>query len=207
MSFLLLLFTVHLLALMVPGPDFLIVTKTAMSVSRRAAFLTAIGVVLGVAMWASLVLLGLHLVFEKLAWLQTVVKIAGGAYLVYLGFLMLRASFGKTETTESLSAPIQMSDRAALRSGFLTNLANPKAVIYFGSIFATFLTTSTSTLDKLVMFLMVTGESLAWFWLLGFLFSLPAPRRAYQRANRWIDRIAGTAFSLFGLRLIFASAR
>jgi threonine efflux protein len=207
MSFLLPLFIVHLLALMTPGPDFLIVTKTAMSASRRAAFLTAIGVVLGVAMWASLVLLGLHLVFEKLAWLQTVVKIAGGAYLVYLGFLMLKASFQKTEATESLSAPVQMSDRAALRSGFLTNLANPKAAIYFGSIFATFLTSSTSTIDKLIMFFMVTGESLAWFWFLGFLFSLPAPRRAYQRANRWIDRIAGTAFSLFGLRLILTSTR
>ncbi|RYG64380.1 threonine export protein RhtC, partial [bacterium] len=82
MSFLLPIFVVHLLALMTPGPDFLIVTKLAISASRRAAFIAAIGVMLGVAMWVGLVLLGLHLLFEKLAWLQTSIKIAGGAYLV-----------------------------------------------------------------------------------------------------------------------------
>ncbi|RYG60744.1 threonine export protein RhtC, partial [bacterium] len=102
-------------------------------------------------------------------------------------------------------AHIEMSDLTAFRSGFITNLANPKAAVYFGSIFATFITPSTSAADKMVMFLLVCTESLLWFWFVGFIFSLPVPRRAYQRANKWIDGIAGTAFSAFGLRLIFTS--
>lgn len=204
MSFLLPLFVVHLLAVMTPGPDFLIVSKTAMSSSRRAAMATALGVTLGVAFWVVLVLLGLHLLFERFAWLQTTIKFAGGAYLVYLGALMLKASFGPEEMPESPTGPAPKSDASAFASGLLTNLSNPKVLVYFGSIFATFLPGTIAVPAKAAVFALVTLETCLWFVLLALLFSLPVPRRAYQRANRWIDRIAGVTFGGFGLRLLFS---
>jgi threonine efflux protein len=150
------------------------------------------------------VLLGLHLLFERFAWLQTAIRMAGGAYLVYLGLMMLKASFGPAELPETSTTTGPRSDAAAFSSGLLTNLSNPKALVYFGSIFATLLPVSISIPAKMAVFALVTAESLLWFSVLAVLFSLPVPRRAYQRANRWIDRIAGVAFGGFGLRLLFS---
>ena len=206
-SSLLTLLAVHLLALATPGPDFLLVSRVAISTSRRAALLAAAGIALGVMAWAALALAGLHLLFAQIAWLQGAIKIAGGAYLVYLGARMLQASLQQAPLGDNggASAPVAVGDAAAFRSGLLTNLANPKAAIYFGSIFATFLSGSTSAAAKAAMFALVSLESLGWFALVATLFSLPAPRRLYLRAQRWIDGVAGTAFALFGLRLVLGS--
>src|SRR5437867_2164263 len=100
MKSLLILFIVHLLALMTPGPDFFIVSKAAISGSRRAAMMTALGVSVGVVAWAALALLGLHLLLQRVTWLQTFTRLAGGAYLVYLGFMMFKASMVKPVLVE-----------------------------------------------------------------------------------------------------------
>jgi threonine efflux protein len=205
MNSLLMLFIVHLLALMTPGPDFFIVSKVAISSSRRAAMMTAFGVAVGVMAWAGLALMGLHLLLERIAWLGAFIKIAGGLYLIYLGATMIKASLANPTLKDSQEFQQTMSDRNAFLRGLLTNLSNPKAAVYFGSIFATFLTHTTSTMDKLTMFSMVSIESMIWFSLVGVLFSLPALRRSYYHAQKWIDRIAGITFASFGLRLILTS--
>jgi len=202
-SSLFLLFTVHLLALMTPGPDFFMVSKVAVSASRRAALMTALGISVGVMAWAALALLGLHLLLERIVWLGTFIKIAGGLYLLYLGFSMIKSSLGNPPQSESRNAGREFSNASAFLSGLLTNLSNPKAAVYFGSIFVTFLTPTTSAMEKVVMLFMVSLESIIWFAVIGMLFSMPAPRRFYNRAQKWIDRIAGTTFACFGLRLIF----
>jgi threonine efflux protein len=204
-AFLLTLFAVHLLALATPGPDFLLVSRMAMGASRRAALMAAAGVALGVMAWAALALAGLHLLLEQVAWLQRVIKIAGGLYLVYLGVRMLQSSLSKPASSSGPQPHAPSGDVAAFRLGLLTNLANPKAAIYFGSVFASFLTESRPLGTKAVMFTLVSLETLVWFALVGTLFSLPVPRRWYEGAGRWIDGVAGAAFALFGLRLIFAS--
>ena len=196
---------VHFVALAVPGPDFFVVAKAAIRASRRAALLTAMGVTGGIMVWAGLALLGLNLLFERVVWLQAVIRMAGGAYLLYLGFLMFRSSWAKPAFDIPSGAEALVKSRNSFRGGLLTNLANPKAAVYFGSIFATFLTPATSTLEKVGMFTLVSVESAGWFLLVGVLFSLPAPRRLYSRASQWIDRVAGAIFASFGLRLLLTS--
>src|SRR5437588_8477465 len=126
MNSLLILFFVHLLALMTPGPDFFIVSKAAISASRRAAIVTATGVTVGVMTWAGVALLGLHLLLERITWLQPLIKMAGGAYLIYLGILMLKASSAKPILNQSPDSRSAMSGQRAFLSGLLTNLSNPK---------------------------------------------------------------------------------
>ncbi|MDU1296907.1 MAG: LysE family transporter, partial [Enterobacter hormaechei] len=127
---------VHIVALMSPGPDFFFVSQTAVSRSRKEAMMGVLGITCGVMVWAGIALLGLHLIIEKMGWLHTLIMVGGGLYLCWMGYQMLRGALKK----EAVSAPapqveLAKSGRSFLK-GLLTNLANPKAIIYFGSVFS-----------------------------------------------------------------------
>ena len=90
---------VHLVALMSPGPDFFFVSRTAMSQSRSKALLGVLGITGGMFIWAGLSILGLQVLFETVSWLQEVVAIGGGLYLLWMGYGLLKSSFFEKEFT------------------------------------------------------------------------------------------------------------
>ena len=109
---------------------------------------------------------------------------------------------------DDLAAPepqveLARSGRSFLK-GLLTNLANPKAIIYFGSVFSLFVGDNVGTGERWGIFLLIVLETLAWFTVVASLFALPAMRRGYQRMAKWIDGIAGTLFAGFGIHLIIS---
>ncbi|WP_181457960.1 LysE family transporter, partial [Lonsdalea populi] len=74
---------VHFIALMSPGPDFFFVSQIAASRSRREAMMGVLGITLGVVVWASIALMGLHLLLMEMAWLHRIVTVGGGLYLCW----------------------------------------------------------------------------------------------------------------------------
>ncbi len=90
---------IHFCALITPGPDFFLVSQTAISRSRKDAVLVALGICLGAMVWSLLALMGLNIIFEKMACLKQGLLIAGGLYLCWLGYQMLRSAFSKGEQT------------------------------------------------------------------------------------------------------------
>ncbi|TCV95928.1 threonine efflux protein [Luteibacter rhizovicinus] len=195
---------VHIVALITPGPDFFFVSQLAASRSKREALFGVVGIALGVAVWAALALLGLQLLLHRLVWLERGIAICGGAYLLWMAFQMLR---GAVRAPQPGAGPVVdlrgSSPLVALRRGLLTNLANPKAAVYFASIFSAFLGDSVDTSSRWGLWTLVTVETFAWFAVVAGVFALPAMRRGYVRASRWIDGGAGVFFALFGLHLIF----
>lgn len=193
---------VHLVALLSPGPDFFFVSQSAVSRPRRQAMFGVLGITLGIAFWSALALLGLQLVLHRLAWLQRLIAVAGGLYLLWLGLRMLRGAFVRAPMAGG-GAPVPSGGQwAALRAGLFTNLANPKAVAYFGSVFSAFLGDRLDASTRWGLWGLVVTEAFAWFALLAACLALPALRRAYLRAARWIDGFAGVVFIAFGLHLI-----
>ena len=196
---------VHLVALLSPGPDFFFVSQTAVSRTRRQAMFGVIGITLGVVVWSALALAGLQLVLQRLAWLERLISIAGGLYLAWMGVKMLRGALRAPASAASEpKAELQQSDWATLRAGLLTNLSNPKVVIYFGSVFSAFLGDGVSAGARWGLWSMVVIETLLWFTVVAGVFALPAMRRGYLRLSRWIDGLAGAVFVAFGLHLIFS---
>jgi threonine efflux protein len=193
---------VHLLALASPGPDFLFVSQTAASRPRAQALAGVLGIALGIAVWAALALLGLHVLLHRLAWLQRTVAIGGGAYLLWMGFQLLRAAWQPAGATSASAPALPSGVWRSLRTGLLTNLANPKAVVYFASVFSALVGPAATAATRWQLWLLVTVESLAWFGLVATLFALPPMRRAYLRKARTIDALAGGVFVLFGLQLM-----
>ncbi|NII52752.1 homoserine/threonine efflux transporter [Luteibacter sp. SG786] len=195
---------VQIVALITPGPDFFFVSQLAASRSPREAFAGVVGIALGVAVWAALALLGLHILLHRLAWLERGIAVAGGAYLCWMGFQMLRASWkAKADAAVPVVDVRGSSPWRALLKGLATNLANPKAAVYFASIFSAFVGDGMSGAARWGLWAMVTLETVAWFSVVAGIFAMPAMRRAYVRASRWIDGGAGAVFALFGLHLIF----
>ncbi len=195
---------VHMIALASPGPDFFFVSQTAASRSRKEAMMGVIGITLGVAVWAAVALMGLHLILQKMAWLHQIITVGGGLYLCWMGWQLLKSARSKkqdggAETEVAVALPAR--GRTFMR-GLLTNLSNPKAVVYFGSVFSMFVGDSVSGGERSAIFLLIVIETLAWFSLVAMVFALPKMRRGYQRLAKWIDGVAGVVFAGFGIALI-----
>ena len=198
---------IQIIALAIPGPDFFFVSQTAISRSRYEAMAGVVGIALGVAVWAALALLGLQLLLQKVIWLQRLIAIGGGLYLCWMGVQMLRGAFAKQpvdSAAESQAVQTLSGGGRSLTRGLFTNLANPKAVIYFASIFSGFVGVGVSPAARWGLWALVVIETLLWFSFVAVCFALPVMRRGYLRIRRWIDGCAGAVFMLFGLHLIFS---
>lgn len=193
---------IHFCVLITPGPDFFLVSQTAISRSRKQSIFVVLGITAGVMFWAFLALAGLNIIFEKMAWLKQVMLVVGGIYLCWLGYQMLRSALSKKETVSQHHFELPQSNLRFFLKGFLTNLSNPKAVIYFGSVFSVFLANPHLDGVHSLLFIIVSVETLIWFSFVAFVFSLPSFKAAYQNASRWIDGISGGIFTLFGAYLI-----
>ncbi|WP_406894944.1 threonine export protein RhtC [Serratia marcescens] len=194
---------VHLIALMSPGPDFFFVSQTAASRSRREAMMGVVGISLGIVVWAGVALMGLHLILQKMSWLHQIIMVGGGIYLCWMGWQLLRSARAqRAQPAAEAQVALPKAGRSFIR-GFLTNLSNPKAVIYFGSVFSLFVGDSVGAGARWGLFLLIVAETFVWFSLVAVVFALPAMRRGYQRLAKWIDGVAGVLFTGFGLHLIF----
>lgn len=195
---------VHLVALMSPGPDFFFVSQTAVSRSRKEAMMGVLGITAGVMVWAGVALLGLNLILARMAWLHNIIMVGGGLYLCWMGYQMLHGALKKEEKkAEAASVELATSGRSFMK-GLLTNLANPKAIIYFGSVFSLFVGDSVGAGARWGIFVLIALETSAWFTVVVSLFALPRMRRGYQRLAKWIDGFAGTLFAGFGIHLIIS---
>ena len=166
--------------------------------------LGVLGITAGVMVWAGVALLGLHIILEKMAWLHNIIMVGGGLYLCWMGYQMLRGALKKSAaSTDEPQVELARGGQSFIK-GLLTNLANPKAIIYFGSVFSLFVGDNVGSGERWGIFLLIALETFAWFTLVASLFALPAMRRGYQRMAKWIDGVAGALFAGFGIHLIIS---
>ena len=163
-----------------------------------------VGISLGIVIWAGVALMGLNLILQKMAWLHQIIMVGGGLYLCWMGWQLLKSARSKRDTTETeVQVVLPARGRTFLR-GFLTNLSNPKAVIYFGSVFSLFVGDDVSAGARWGLFVLIVGETFVWFSVVACIFALPVMRRGYQRLSKWIDGLAGVLFTGFGIHLILS---
>ena len=198
---------VHLIALMTPGPDFFFVTRTAVSQSRPKALMGVLGITIGCGVWAGVSLGGLQLLFVQLPWLQNGIMAVGGLYLGFMGVSLMRGALrAPAVLPDAGEAAHEDTMRHPFLYGLFTNLSNPKAVIYFGSIFSGLLSPDLPSWFTGGIFALVILETFLWFGFVALVFGMENLRRGYRKAARWIDGFAGILFVGFGLSLIAAAA-
>ena len=126
---------------------------------------------------------------------------AGGAYIVYLGIRVWLGAGEPPPSPEPSVRPAEDSPRRLYLRGLLTNLTNPKAAVFFGSILAPVLDSAEADWVVVAAIAVIVVNALWWHCLLAVLFARPPVRRWYGRAKRVIDRVVGGLLVLLGVRL------
>jgi len=195
------LFAVDFLAILSPGPNILLVTQTAVERNRWHAIVAGFGLTAASLVWAGMALTGLVVLFEVMPSLQTAVRIAGAAYLIYLGIRLWRAP---TLQADAPGSPQPAAARTAFLRGFMTGVLNPKSLAYFASIFVLFVPADAPVGFSLAALAIVAANNLLVYGLAAALFSTPAVRRRYVALRRLIDRACGVLMMAFGAKLILS---
>lgn len=187
---------------MSPGPSFVVVSRIAISRSRLDGFAAALGMGTGGVVFAVLALAGLTALLSQFEWLYIMLKVAGGAYLIYIAVNIWRGAAQPLEVSDAVH-----SHRAPMRSfttSLLTQLSNPKTIIVYASLFAALLPRTVSLDLMIALPIGVFAVEAGWYSIVAFAFSARHPRRLYLAAKSWIDRAAGAVMGGLGLRLILS---
>lgn len=163
MTELLAFLTITVLAVISPGADFAMVSRNSLLYSRRAGLLTALGIGAGVTVHVGYSILGVGVLVRESLALFTALKLAGAAYLVFLGLRMLLAR--EDSVAEEAAGGAGVSSWAMLRSGFLTNALNPKTCLFVVSLFMQVIDPHTALPAQLGYGAFIALAHVAWFGL------------------------------------------
>lgn len=185
-------------AAIAPGPNFVIVTRSALLHSRAAALQASVGIAGGAVVWGLAGFFGVHALFTLAPWLYLGMKLAGSAWLVLLGIRYIRNSFRDPAVA---SPDPRGAPAASMRLGFLTSVANPQSALSTASLFAATLPPQSSLGLGAGAIGVMAGIAITWYALVGCVLTLRPAALLFDRIRRWIDRAAGLAFIGLGARL------
>lgn len=194
---------VHLLAVMSPGPDFAVVIRNSVNAGRQAGLMTAAGIGTGILIHVCYSLLGIGLIVSQSVWLFNLLKLLAAAYLIYIGVRALRAQ-PQGSAIDSACSTVKMAPRQAFLNGFITNGLNPKATLFFLSLFTVIISAQTPLMVQAGYGLYLAFATGTWFVLVAVLFSQPRVRRGFARLGHWFDRLMGVVLIGLGLHLVLS---
>ncbi|MFF4320580.1 LysE family translocator [Streptomyces sp. NPDC001568] len=192
---------ITLLAVISPGADFAMVVRNSYLYGRPTGLFAAAGVAAGVLVHVSYTMLGVGLLIASSTALFTAIKLAGAAYLVWIGVRTFRA---RAEPAVDLESKSGLTPLGALRSGFLTNVLNPKTTLFVVSTFTQVVNPGTSTWQQAGYGLFMAAAHLVWFGSVALFFSDSRLRDRMLKAQKALNRVIGSVLVGLGVGLGFA---
>ncbi|TLX65453.1 LysE family translocator [Stutzerimonas nosocomialis] len=192
---------VHLLAVASPGPDFAVVVRESVTQGRRVGSWTALGVGSGILVHVAYSLLGIGLIVSQSVMLFNLFKWLAAGYLLYLGVRALRTRPMGVAALEPEAQQSRVSWRRAFVTGFVTNGLNPKATLFFLSLFTVVISPQTPLAVQAGYGLYLALATALWFCLVAWLFSRRRVRAGFARMGHWFDRLMGAVLVGLGARL------
>lgn len=194
---------VHTLSVAAPGPDFILVSQQALVNGKKAGLICSVGIALGLSVHIIYSALGLAALITSSLGGMWIIKILGGSYLIYLGVKGLRARPSNTFNIDHLPVK-QYSLKRSLLAGFLCNVLNPKAAIYFLALFTVVLSPEMPLYQLALYGVWMMILQFVWFALVTLVLSQPLFNKKFKRMGHWIDRVLGGAMIALGLKVMFA---
>ena len=198
---------IHLLAVASPGPDFAVVVRESVAHGRKAGTWAALGVGSAIFLHVGYSLLGIGFIVSQSIVLFNALKWAAAAYLLYIGFKALRAKPAKASDEAITAGPNERSAKSAYISGFVTNGLNPKATLFFLSLFTVVINPHTPLLVQGGYGIYLAVATAAWFCVVARLFSQARVRAGFARMGHWFDRAMGGVLVALGIKLAFTEVR
>lgn len=188
-----------------PGPAFAVAVRGALAHGRRPGIFLALGLEMGVGAHVFFVLTGAALLFSRSAFLFDAVRILGAAYLVYIGIKALKAKkregFDAEEDRAAVFPAREITPAAAFRTGFLTNLLNPKAIVFFTAVLTQFVDAGTPLPVLFLYGATSVSIEIGWFVLLTLFLTDVRVRNRFLSVSHWVERICGGFLLALGVRL------
>jgi RhtB (resistance to homoserine/threonine) family protein len=202
-------FALASLALMaIPGPDMALIMRNAVVHGRRAGLLTMLGGLAGLSVHATASALGLAALLATSATAFAVVKLAGAVYLTVLGVRALRHAADRARAAHALAAGARTASlpaRRAMRQGWLSNVLNPKAAVFFVTFLPQFIPPGAPALPHSMVLMAIFALIYAlWFCALVAGVDRAAAWLRRARVQAWLERVTGACLLAFGARLVLA---
>lgn len=183
-------------AILSPGPGVIAVSQSAFAMGRSRALPYAWGLALGASLWCLFSLLGLTVLFRVVPWTYVLLKVLGGAYLIWVAVGMWRGAH------KPLPDPAESPRGMNFLGGLALNLSNPKPALFYSAVLLSIFPPLLSPLDKTAIYGTALTIEMAFYTGLACLMALPLLRRRYYAAKLWIDRVAAGLIGALGLSLI-----
>lgn len=192
-----------------PGPDSILIMTRSATQGWRAGSAAALGIGAGTLVHIMAAALGLSALLATSATAFTIVKLAGAAYLLYVGVSMLlsRAKSAAQNQAGNASQPM-LSHRKIFMQGFLTNVLNPKVAIFFLAFVPQFIAADASNkpLALIVLGCIFNFNGMLWCHFLAVSTAFARQRmRVNQAITLWLNRFIGLMFVSFGIKLALSN--
>lgn len=191
-----------------PGPDIFLITRLATR-SRRHALASVFGIATGLIVWVTLTVLGAAALLSAYPQILGLVQLIGGAWILWMGYKMLRSALDQFKYPGVLAEePDELFGTAwnCYRQGLITNLSNPKVVLYFAAIIAPLMPREPSLGTVIAIVVAIVMSAIVGFGALAMLISTNRLRSKFLKAGPYIDFVAGIFFLIAGCGLVIAGA-
>jgi threonine/homoserine/homoserine lactone efflux protein len=193
---------VFTVAIVSPGPNFILVTNTALGQSRRAGLLTALGIATGSGLFALSGLIGLLVLIHSIPCFALFARFVGGGYLAWIGFDMLRHCRKGKSPESTANTQRKPAALTSYRIGLLTNLTNPKAWAFYLSLFALLMGQSFPAWEKVVLNIAMFVISFAWYAMVAVLISNRRFQPVFLRLQPLIQGTLGFLLVVLGGKIL-----
>ncbi|TDP97689.1 LysE family translocator [Labedaea rhizosphaerae] len=184
-----------------PGPDMALVLRNGVRGGSRLAWWTGLGCCAGITVHATLAVLGLSAILAASATAYTVLRIAGGVYLIYLGAMALRGSFRDHGTPSMPHEAVSRGD--AFRQGVLSNILNPKIALLFLTLLPQFIGESEPRLTtSAVLAATFLGVAVLWWRLFSLGVGALGSLLSRRRVRVVFERVTGVVLVALGIRVV-----
>lgn len=189
-----------------PGPDTFLVVRNSLRGGRRDGMLTALGISSGLYFHALLSAVGVSAVLAHSAAAFLVLKVAGACYLAWLGIQSLRAALAAPAAARPDEvAAARVPGARSFREGLLTNLLNPKVIVFYLALLPQFISPGDAVIPKSLLLAAIhCALGIAWFGFVSW--GVDRSRQFFlrPRLRRFMDGLCGAVLLGFGLRLALA---
>ena len=196
------LMVIHFIATVSPGPEFMLISKEALTKGRKAGFVSLAGTLSGLGIHILYSALGLAAVLASSPQALLAIQILGGSYLIYLGIKGLGAQPATAEQNKETKTLSSASYWQIFRAGFICDVLNPKAPVYYVTLFTLVLSPDMPTQHLIIYAACIAAIHASWFTLVVLLLSTPAINQRFKQISHWIDRVLGGAMVLIGGKVI-----
>lgn len=188
------------LAAISPGPDFAMVVKNSLAHSRKAGIFTSLGISCSMLFHASYCIMGLAIIISKSLLLFNIIKYIGAGYLIYIG---IQSLFSKAVSTQKMPphSSKKFARLAAFRQGFLCNVLNPKAIMFFLALFTIVVKPNTPLIIQGGYAVEIALIHFIWFAGLSMFLTHHKMTKVFNKIQTILTRVMGGVLVMFGLRI------